>query len=162
MKIIGLISDTHGFIDPAIYTYFENCDEIWHAGDIGECPEFKELREFKTFRAVFGNIDTHERQYLYPENVICEIEGLKFLITHIAGSPPKLSARVKKIIKENQIAVLICGHSHIVKVVKDPLVVYINPGAAGKQGFHHQRTIMRMHVENKKIVNLELIDLGKR
>ncbi len=162
MLRIGLISDTHGYIDPKVFEYFKDCDEIWHAGDIGTCENLNELANFKPFKAVYGNIDDQDIRQAYLENEIFERKGLNFLITHIAGVPPSFGARVKKILIDHKIDVLICGHSHIVKVKKDPLALYINPGAAGKQGFHRMRTLMRMSIENKKITNLELIELGKR
>jgi putative phosphoesterase len=163
--IIGVVSDTHNFLDPLIIEHFRNCDEIWHAGDIGSAKLLSPLENIKPLFAVYGNIDDKETSLIYPVNQILEREGLKFLLTHIAGKPPYYTSRVKKILKEEEINVLICGHSHIVKVEKDKNLnncVYINPGAAGKQGFHHKRTIMKMTIESKKITNLDLIELGKR
>ncbi|SOE23949.1 hypothetical protein SAMN06298216_4321 [Spirosomataceae bacterium TFI 002] len=163
--IIGIVSDTHGFLDPLVLEHFKGCDEIWHAGDIGSKDLLSPLENIAPLFAVYGNIDDKETSFIYPENQLLEREGVKILITHIAGKPPYYTTRVKKILKEEDVNVLICGHSHIVKVEKDKRLkncVYINPGAAGKQGFHYKRTIMKMTLENKKITNLDLIELGKR
>lgn len=163
--IIGIVSDTHGYLDPLVAEHFKDCDEIWHAGDIGSENLLDPLAAIAPLFGVYGNIDDADTAAIYPENYILERKGLKFLLTHIAGKPPYYTARVKKLLVENQINVLVCGHSHIVKVEKDkkaPHYVYINPGAAGKQGFHHKRTIMKMTLSNKKITNLDLIELGKR
>lgn len=161
MTVIGLIADTHGFLDPAISDHFKDCDQIWHLGDIGDANILETLNVSK---AVYGNIDTKEIQWKLPENEIIELEGLRFLITHIAGKPPKYNKRVKALIDEVKPDVLICGHSHQETVKKDREngIVFLNPGAAGKQGFHKFRHVMKIKVENKKITNLELIKLGKK
>lgn len=159
---VGLISDTHGYLDPNVATYFADCDEIWHAGDIGEPSCLPKLQEIAPTFAVWGNIDTRDQQTLLPENLFLTREGLVFLITHIAGSPKRFRKEVTQLLNNRKTDVLICGHSHIVKVIKTPLALYVNPGAAGKQGFHKVRTIMKMTLQNKKITNLELIELGKR
>jgi putative phosphoesterase len=165
MKNIGLISDTHGFLDPMVFQYFQEVDEIWHIGDIGNREVLDALSAFKPTRAVFGNIETQELRFELPEDLIFEIENLNVFITHIGSLPGKFSSRIKKIIKIYQPNLFICGHSHILRVIKDPAhvgLVYINPGAAGKHGFHHVRTIMRMSLENGKVTNLEVIELGPR
>lgn len=165
MATIGLISDTHSFLDPAVFEHFKNCDEIWHIGDIGDRSVLDQLLAYKPVRAVFGNIETQELRFELPEDLIFEMEGLKVLITHIGSLPGKYSARIKKLIKIHQPNLFICGHSHILRVIKDPTnhgLVYLNPGAAGKHGFHHVRTIMRMTLEQSKITNLEVIELGNR
>jgi putative phosphoesterase len=144
--------------------HFKECDEIWHAADIGELSLIQELKKHKPVKAVFGNIDDKEIASIYPEDLWFEMEGYTILITHIAGSPPNYNPRIKKIFKTKTPDILICGHSHILKVIKDKgrNVIYINPGAAGQQGFHHMRTIMRFTLDNKEIKNLEVIELGKR
>lgn len=165
MALIGLISDTHSYLDPAVFEHFKACDEIWHIGDIGERTVLDQLMAFKPVKAVFGNIETQELRLELPEDLIFEIEGLKVFMTHIGSLPGKYSSRIKNIIKFHQPNLFICGHSHILRVIKDPAnkgMVYLNPGAAGKHGFHHARTLMRMKIEQSKITNLEVIELGKR
>ena len=161
MTVIGLIADTHGFLDPSIADHFKDCDQIWHLGDIGDESILDKL---KIDRAVYGNIDSKEIQWKLPENEIIELEGLRFLLTHIAGKPPRYNKRVRTLIEEIKPDVLICGHSHQETVKKDREngIVFLNPGAAGKQGFHKYRHIMKIEVEHKKITNLELIKLGKK
>lgn len=162
---IGLISDTHGYFDPAITKYFSSCDEIWHAGDIGEGNIIEQLSEIAPTLAVFGNIDSTEFQKLYPEDLHFEKEGFKIFISHIGGKPPSYNPRIRKIITESSPDIFICGHSHILRVIKDPKIknlLYLNPGAAGKQGFHQMRTLLRFELNNKKISNMEVIELGKR
>lgn len=162
---IGLISDTHGYLDPLTLEHFEDCDEIWHLGDIGDIKIIETLNTIAPTLAVYGNIDDISITSIHPENHFLEREGLLFLLTHITGKPLYYNPRVRHLVKEKKPDAVICGHSHIVKVVKsktEPKHVYINPGAVGKQGFHRMRTIMKMEVLNKKITNLELIELGKR
>lgn len=165
MLKIGLISDTHSWLDPAIFEYFKECDEIWHLGDVGSENIIHELQKFKPLRAVFGNIDGPIIRQLIPEDLYFEAEGLKILMTHIGSLPPKYSGRINKLLKIHNPDLFLCGHSHILRVIKDKdkfNLVYINPGAAGHHGFHHVRTIMRMTLENRKITNLEAIELGQR
>lgn len=162
--IIGLISDTHGYLDPTIATHFKNCDEIWHAGDIGDGAVITELEKIKPVKAVYGNIDDKAMRTRYPEDLWITLEGLTFWITHIGGRPPNYNPRVKKILKEKNTDVFICGHSHILQVKRDETrnLLYLNPGAAGQQGFHVMRTILRMEVSAGKIGKMEVIELGKR
>ncbi len=165
MLQIGLISDTHSFLDDSVFKYFENVDEIWHAGDVGNIEIINKLKEFKPLRAVFGNIDDAEMRWMLKEDEIFELEGLKIYLTHIGGLPPSFNPRTRKIIKEQNPDIFICGHSHIVSVKKDQKhnnMVCLNPGAAGKHGFHKIRTLMRFCLNQKKIINLELIELGPR
>lgn len=162
MVRIGIISDTHSYLDPAVFTHFENCDEIWHLGDIGDEKVIKDLQIFKPTFAVYGNIDTRELQYEFPENLILEREGLTILLTHIGSLPGKYSTRIKNLIKIHKPHLFLCGHSHILRVIKDQNLVYINPGAAGHHGFHAIRTIMRMDLEKGRISNLEVVELGSR
>jgi hypothetical protein len=162
---IGLLSDTHSHLDPKVLSYFKDCDEIWHAGDIGETTVIHELEKLKPLRAVFGNIDDKEMQARFPEDLWFECEGLNIWITHIGGAPPNYNPRIKKILKQRIPDIFICGHSHILRVKKDPNfknMVYMNPGAAGNQGFHHVKTIMRFEITSGEIKNLEVIELGKR
>lgn len=162
---IGLISDTHGFLDAKVFDYFKNCDEVWHAGDIGEGTILHELESFKPFKAVFGNIDTREIQAKYPEDLWFELEGVTFWMTHIGGAPPAYKPRIKKVLKERIPDVFICGHSHILRVGRDANyndMLYLNPGAAGNHGFHHTKTILRFDIAQGEVRNMEVIELGKR
>lgn len=164
MAVIGLISDTHGYLDPNISEHFADCDQIWHMGDIGNENILSQLESIKPVQAVFGNIDSKELQWSLNENIVIELEGLRFLLRHIVGKPPKYNKETRDILKRENINVLICGHSHEKCIFKDKEngIVFLNPGAAGRQGFHKERFVMIMKVENKKITNLELINLGKR
>ncbi len=162
MTRIGLISDTHSYLDPSVFHHFQTCDEIWHAGDIGNEEILQQLSDFKPTRAVYGNIDSNELRWSLPENAIFELEGFRILITHIAGKPSHYTTRVKKLVTEHTPNLLICGHSHILRVIKDPSypdLLYINPGAAGRVGFHSIRTLIRFELNQKKIHNLEVINL---
>jgi putative phosphoesterase len=162
---IGLISDTHSFLDPKVFDYFKNMDEIWHAGDIGDRSVADELEKFKPFRAVFGNIDDKTIQARFKEDLWFECEGLKIWMTHIGGAPPNYNPRIKRILKERIPDIFICGHSHILRVKKDPNfknMLYVNPGAAGNHGFHHMKTLIRFEILNREIKNMEVIELGKR
>ena len=160
---IGLLSDTHGFLDKKVLEHFQDCDEIWHAGDIG--PGITEkLSAEKKFKAVYGNIDGREIRKAYPEFIESDLSGCKILITHIAGTPPNYTPPVKSKINTFKPDLLICGHSHITRVSKDEQnhLLYINPGAAGQQGFHRIRTIMKFRIDERKIKDLVVIELGKR
>lgn len=162
---IGLLSDTHSYLDPKILSYFKDCDEIWHAGDIGDVSVVNELEKLKPLRAVFGNIDDKDMQARYPEDVWFTCEDLTIWITHIGGAPPNYNPRIKKVFKERTPDIFICGHSHILRIKKDANfnnLLYLNPGAAGNHGFHHIKTIVRFEILGKEIKNLEVIELGKR
>ena len=161
---IGLLSDTHSHLDSAIIRYLESCDEIWHAGDIGNCEVADSLVAYKPFRAVYGNIDGAELRRSYPENLVFEISGVKVFMTHIGGYPGHYPLRVSKQIQEYSPDLFICGHSHILKVMPDKVnkLLHINPGAAGIHGFHQIRTLVRFSITESKIHDLEVIELGKR
>ena len=162
---IGLISDTHSFLDPKVKHHFELCDEIWHAGDIGTLHVAEQLAAMKPLRAVYGNIDAPEVRHRYPEHLHFNIQGLTVWITHIGGYPPRYTPAVKKQIRTNPPNLFICGHSHILKVMKDPNLpntLHMNPGAAGQQGFHKFRTLLRFTISEGKIGQVEAIELGKR
>jgi putative phosphoesterase len=161
---VGLISDTHGFLDPAVFKYFNGCDEIWHAGDIGTIEVFDELTKFKPLRAVSGNIDGQVIRSVTKENLYFEIEGLKVYITHIGGYPGRYNLNVNTFLKTNPVGLFICGHSHILKVMYDQTykLLHINPGAAGNHGFHQVKTLIRFDIHDGKPSNLEVIELGKR
>lgn len=164
MVKIGLLSDTHSFLDEKIFDYFTEVDEIWHAGDIGDPQVIKQLADFKPVRAVYGNIDEPALRHQYPENAIFTVEGLKVFMTHIGGYPGRYNARVRKLIDEHQPKLYICGHSHILKVMPDPkrALLHINPGACGQHGFHQVRTIVRFTINDGKIEELQVIELGQR
>lgn len=162
---IGLISDTHSFLDPKVFDYFQACDEIWHAGDIGETMVIDDLASFKPVRAVYGNIDDKSIRLRHPEKLVFELEGVKVYMIHIGGTPPRYAKGVKTDLKAEQPKLFICGHSHILKVMSDKTLnnmLYMNPGAAGRQGFHRMRTLLRFELEAGDIKNLEVIELGKR
>ncbi len=164
MKKIGLLSDTHGFLDPKIFHYFKDVDEIWHAGDIGDYSVIKELKNFKPFRAVFGNIDDLSIRSEFEEVLRFSLEGVNVLITHIGGKPTNYS---KIALKEFSLEVpnlFICGHSHILLVKMDPKynMLFMNPGACGNKGFHKVKTILRFELNQGKIQQLEAIELGNR
>ncbi len=161
---IGLLSDTHSFLDTTLHMHLSVCDEIWHAGDIGDRLVADELEKLKPLRAVFGNIDDKEMQARYPEDLWFTCEGLTVWMTHIGGVPPKYNPRVKKLLNVNTPDIFICGHSHILRVKKDPQhnLLYINPGAAGNHGFHHMKTIIRFEIIKKEVTHMEVVELGKR
>ena len=161
---IGLLSDTHGFLDPKVFEYFKDCDELWHAGDAGS-DVIDKLEAFKSTKVVYGNIDDMAFQRKYPENIWFQCEQVTILMTHIGGAPPNYNPRVKKLLQEKIPDVFICGHSHILRVKKDPHynnMLYINPGAAGNHGFHLMKTLIRFEISGKEIKNMEVIELGKR
>ena len=161
---IGLISDTHGHLDERVFHHFKDCDEIWHAGDIGSLDVLQKLESFKPTRAVFGNIDGAEIRRATVEDQWFTCEKLNVWITHIGGYPPKYNRRTKEILKSKSPDLFICGHSHILKIIKDPVndLLHINPGAAGIHGFHQVKTLVRFDVEGDRINNLQVIELGKR
>lgn len=165
MKKIGLLSDTHSFLDEKVFHYFKDCDEIWHAGDIGNPDVTLQLESFKPLRAVFGNIDGTELRIKFPKDQRFICEGMEVWITHIGGYPPKYNPEVKRKLVESAPDIFICGHSHILKIMTDPLLnkmLYINPGAAGKIGFHHTRTLVRFQIDRKVVSGMEVIELGKK
>ena len=164
MKRIGLLSDTHSFLDPLVFKHFEECDEIWHAGDIGDIEVYDQLKAFKTTRAVYGNIDGDviRRECPLHQRFMCE--EVDIWITHIGGYPKRYSPPIKDAIKKNPPKLFISGHSHILKVMydKELSLLHMNPGAAGKHGFHQVKTLLRFTIDGKDIKDLEVIELGKR
>ena len=165
MVKIGLLSDTHGYLDQRVFEYFKNCNEIWHAGDIGNPEVLYQLEKFKPVKAVFGNIDNQIIRRQCPEKLIFTIEGLKIYMIHIGGTPPNYAKGVKADLELHKPHLFICGHSHILKVMPDHKLdnmLYMNPGAAGRHGFHQMKTMLRFDIENGKAKNLEVIELGKR
>jgi uncharacterized protein len=160
---IGLISDTHSFLDPKVDVYFENCDEVWHIGDFGISVADK-LKEKYALRGVYGNIDEILIREEFPEYLFFEINGLKVLMIHIGGYPGRYTKKAVELIKQYKPQLVITGHSHICKVMKDTKnnLLHINPGAAGNHGFHQMKTIMRFEIEKGVIKNLQAIELGLR
>jgi len=164
MTRIGLISDTHGFLDENVFKHFENCDEIWHAGDFGNISVAEKLSAFKPLRGVYGNIDGNDIRNIFPEKLHWQCEDVKIFMTHIGGYPSKYTPAVKKEIIAIKPQLFISGHSHILKIMYDAQLqcLHINPGAAGNQGWHKVRTIVRFAIDSKEIKNCEIIELGKR
>ncbi len=163
-KRIGLLSDTHSYLDPAILTHFADCDEIWHAGDVGDASVLDALEAFRPVRGVYGNIDDTGVRKRLPLNNHFEVEGLPVLITHIGGYPGRYSARLRGLLDQLKPRLYICGHSHILKVMMDKPrgVLHMNPGACGKHGFHRMRTLLRFSVTAARVEHLEVIELGLR
>ena len=164
MVKIGLLSDTHSNLDPKIFEYFQEVDEIWHAGDIGSIEVTDQLKKFKPLRAVFGNIDDHILRREFPEFNRFTIENVEVLMTHIGGKPGKYAKPALDAIQEKAPKLFICGHSHILLVKMDPKfnMLWMNPGACGIKGFHQVKTLLRFQIEGDKIQNLEAIEIGKR
>lgn len=164
MQRIALLSDTHNYLDPKIFKYFEECDQIWHAGDIGTINITDELSKVKPLIAVYGNIDGQDVRKVHPLNQCFMCENVKVLITHIGGYPNRYSLEALEEIKKNAPQLFICGHSHILKVMYDEKykLLHINPGAAGNHGFHNVKTMVRFTIDKEKIKDLEVIELGKR
>ncbi len=158
-----LLSDTHSHYDAAIARYAQDVDEIWHAGDIGNVAVYEQLANIKPLRAVYGNIDGHELRLMTPENLVFTVENLKIYITHIAGYPGKYAARVRQIIASERPGLVICGHSHILKIMPDKYYnhIHFNPGAMGLEGFHKIKTMLRFCISQGKISNLEIIEIPK-
>lgn len=164
MKRIGLLSDTHGYLDERILLYLSQCDEIWHAGDIGNLETAHKLRGVKPLRAVYGNADGNHLRLEYPEIHRFISEEVDVLIIHIGGYPNHYPREVIHLLKSNPPKLFICGHSHILRVIYDEKfkMLYINPGAAGTQGFHQVRTLIRFTVDRDNIRDLEVVELGTR
>lgn len=162
---IGLISDTHGFLDNNVFKHFENCNEIWHAGDFGTLDIAHRLNAESGLlvRGVYGNIDGPDVRSEFPEQLVFTCEQVKVMIRHIGGYPPKYNPETKKQLLMHKPQLFISGHSHILKVIYDDQLncLHINPGAAGKQGWQKIRTIVRFAIDGKEIKNCEVIELGK-
>lgn len=161
MLKIGLLSDTHGYWDEKYEKYFADCDEIWHAGDIGSIDLALRFEAFKPFRAVYGNIDDVKVRAAFPEFLRFTLENVDVLMTHIGGYPGKYEPKVRNILKNNPPQLFIDGHSHILKVIFDKThnCLHINPGSAGKYGFHKVRTLVRFTLDKGNISDLEVIEL---
>lgn len=166
---IGLISDTHNFLDPTIFEHFKNCDEIWHAGDFGTIEIANKLRSLaplsglaQVLRGVYGNIDGYDIRSVYPEQLVFMCEEVKVMMRHIGGYPPRYNPETKKEILIHRPQLFISGHSHILKIMYDEKLncLHINPGAAGKQGWHKIQTVIRFAIDGKDIKDCEVIELN--
>ena len=171
MKRIGLISDTHGFLDEIIAEYFKDCDEIWHAGDFGTIELVNQLKKGlqklgnkSIVRGVYGNIDGIDIRSQFPENITFDCENVKVMIQHIGGYPGRYSLGIKNKIAAQQVKLFISGHSHILKIIYDEKLqcLHINTGAAGKQGWHKVRTIVKFVIDKDNIKDCEIIELENR
>lgn len=162
MQRIALLSDTHNFLDPKLIKYVENCDQIWHAGDIGTISIANQLAAIKPLVAVYGNIDGQDIRKEYPKNQRFMCEDVTVFMTHIGGYPSRYGTEALTEIKKNPPKLFICGHSHILKVQFDPVyqLLHMNPGAAGIHGFHKVKTLLRFTIDADKIKDLEVIELG--
>lgn len=160
MKRIGLISDTHGYLHPNLEKLFAQCDEVWHAGDVGNYEIIEQLERFKPVKGVYGNIDGQDIRTRFPKNLRFNCEGVDVWITHIGGYPNRYNQEIRAEITNNPPKLFICGHSHILKVMYDEKLklLHINPGAAGQQGFHKVKTIVRFTLDNNEIKNLEVVE----
>lgn len=163
MVNIGLISDMHSFLDEKVKEHFKICDEIWHAGDFGDNVA-DQLKGFKSLKGVYGNIDDAKIRNEFPEQLVFMCEEVKVMMRHIGGSPPTYNPETRKELAIHKPQLFICGHSHILKIIYDEKIncLYMNPGAAGKQGWHKVRTIIRFVIDGKEIKNCEVIELGNR
>lgn len=165
MKKIGILSDTHSVWDDRYALHFSGCDEIWHAGDIGDISIIERLENTATVvRAVAGNIDSGTVRRKCPEIIEFEIEGINVLLTHIGGYPGKYSPGMKSLLRSHNIGLMVCGHSHILKVMPDRelRLLHINPGAAGYHGWQKERTLIRCTIDCGEVKDLEVIELAKK
>jgi uncharacterized protein len=158
---IGLISDTHNYLDESIAEHFKDCDEIWHGGDFGTIAIADQLKILKPLRGVYGNIDGNDISSIYPEQLVFMCEEVKVMMRHIGGYPPKYNTETKKELLIHQPQLFISGHSHILKVMYDDKLncLHMNPGAAGKQGWHKIRTLIRFKIDGKDMKDCEVIEL---
>lgn len=165
MVKVGLISDTHHYLDPQVLDYFIECDEIWHAGDFGTIKIAEQLRKIAPLTGVYGNIDGQDIRKEFPLHQRFTKEDLDIWITHIGGNPGRYALPIRHEMETNPPDIFICGHSHILKIARDPnnkKMLYINPGAAGRQGFQQTRTVVRFALSKGKITDVEVINLGPR
>lgn len=162
LKKILLLSDTHSYIDDAILKHVKQADEVWHAGDIGDLDVTDQIKKLKPLKAVYGNIDGAEARSEFPLHNRFMCEGMNIWITHIGGYPPKYNLTVREELTKNPPDIFIVGHSHILKVMPDKKlnVLHMNPGAAGKHGFHKVRTMLRFKIDGKNIKDLEVIEFN--
>ena len=161
---IGLLSDTHGFLDDAVFTHFASCDEVWHAGDFGPVELLDRLKEFKPTRGVYGNVDGDQVRSELQPSLTWDCEGVRVYMTHIGGYPGNYDRNAKQELLQCRPGLFVCGHSHILRVMRDPALglLHMNPGACGHHGWHKIRTLLRFVVADGKISDLEAIELGPR
>ena len=164
MTRIGLIADTHHYLDENIFEHFKNCDEIWHVGDFGTVEIADKIRQQKTLKGVYGNIDGQDIRKEFPEQLVFMCEDIKVIMRHIGGYPPKYNPETKKEILIHKPQLFISGHSHILKIIYDHKLncLHMNPGAAGKQGWHKVRTIIRFIIDGTEMKDDEVIELGNQ
>lgn len=161
MKRIGILSDTHGYWDDRYAKYFSGCDEIWHAGDVGDISIIERLEDICPVRAVCGNIDHGAVRRRLKELEIFDVEQVRVLLTHIGGYPGKWARGMKNLLRDEKIRLMIDGHSHILKVIFDPelSLLHINPGAAGQMGWHKKRTLVLLTIDGDNMKDCEIIEL---
>ncbi len=164
MTRIGLISDTHNYLDDAVFKHFDKCDEIWHAGDFGTSAVSDKLKAFRPLKGVYGNIDGYDIRSEFPEKLRFKCEEVEVLMTHIGGYPSRYAPSIRSELYANPPQLFICGHSHILKVIFDDKIkcLHMNPGAAGNHGWHKVRTLIRFVIDGKDMKQCEVIELGKR
>lgn len=165
MKRIGLLSDTHSHLDTRLTTHFASCDEIWHAGDVGNKDVIRSLEKIATVRGVYGNIDGTDIRAMFPLHNKFRCEELEVWITHIGGYPGAFPVSIQEELIKDKTDLFICGHSHILKIMRDPSnpkLLHMNPGASGIEGFHKFKTAIRFEVNKKTISKVEVIELGLR
>ncbi|MDF1547820.1 MAG: metallophosphoesterase family protein [Bacteroidales bacterium] len=163
MKTIGLLSDTHSYIEPKILDFFKDVDEIWHAGDIGSMEVVNILESFKPLRAVYGNIDNHQIRSCFGEILEFECEQIKVLLIHIGGYPGHYDKKVRNLLSEKSFDLFVCGHSHILKMMYDKKheMMHMNPGAAGKSGFHLKKTALKFKVEGNLLKDMQIFEMDR-
>lgn len=161
---IGIVSDTHGHWDERLGHYSAQCQEIWHAGDFGSYDVVERIGKTSLLRGVYGNIDGQDIRLQFPENLIFDCEGIRVLMRHICGYPGRYAAQVQALMRQEKPQVVVAGHSHICKVMRDRKWehLHINPGAAGFHGFHHVRTMVMLELDKGRIHNLQVVELGSR
>ncbi len=162
MTRIVVLSDTHSFLDPQLESVLSKCDEIWHAGDIGNRSVLDALQKLgKTVRAVYGNIDGQDIRIDTPRILIWQVEQRKVVMTHIGGYPGRYTTEVKALLKKEKPDIYVCGHSHILKVIYDKKLnlLHINPGACGREGFQQVRTIIQFVIDGEKIRDMAIVEL---
>jgi putative phosphoesterase len=164
MKKIILISDTHSYIPQNFWKFLDGYDELWHAGDVGNVNLIDKLKSVIPVRGIYGNIDGTEIRKEFPEHLIFTEQGVKIVMLHIGGKPYKYSSRMRELIRQHRPKVVVCGHSHILRVEFDKRdnLLYLNPGAIGNQGFHKVKTMLRFTLDNGEVKNMEAVELGPR
>jgi putative phosphoesterase len=162
---IGLLSDTHGFLDERVFDHFSDCDQVWHAGDVGNTQILERLAAFKPLKAIYGNIDGSDVRSHCPGEMRFSCEELTVWMTHIGGYPPRYKPEILKGFKTYQPHIFVCGHTHILRVMTDPKLnhlLYLNPGAVGHHGFHSVRTMLKFEINVSRVSNVRVIELGRR